>query len=125
LNIDKEFKNPHRSVATFFNIQEDKSNHLRLTDLCEYCEKEISMRKKLAESLKNEKYEFQEEYDIVKLKSDISQKAIDIKMNLDKKERINNELIEKYTSELNRYKVIISDLSDYEVRRYFTKTKIK
>jgi hypothetical protein len=49
-----------------------------LTDLCEYCEKRIYL-KKIAQILKDENNEYQDNYDIIKIRKDFHMRALDLK----------------------------------------------
>jgi hypothetical protein len=83
----------------------------RLTDLCEYCEKEIDMRRRISNFMSDEGYEYQENYDITQIRTDFYEKALEIK-------RLNNEASDILPQRLNyveKYKKILEDLKDYEV----------
>ena len=50
-----------------------------MTDLCEYCEKEIVFKNKIANLLENEFNQFQKDYNISNLMNEIRKKAMIIK----------------------------------------------
>ena len=63
----------------FKNLQICFYNKNRLTDLCEYCEKEIFFKKKIAQILQDHNYEYESEYNILKIRKQFYYKALDLK----------------------------------------------
>jgi hypothetical protein len=83
-----------------------------LTDLCEYCEKEIDMRKRISKFMSDEGFEYQEKYDIVQIKTYFYEKALEIKR------KLNNDasgILPQQLNDIEKYKKILEDLKDYEV----------
>ncbi len=86
----------------------------RLTDLCEYCEKRIYFKKRIAEILKDENYEYEDNYDIIKIRKDFHIKALELKEKLESRD-LTVENREIHQSNFSKFKLIIDDLRDYEV----------
>jgi hypothetical protein len=89
--------------------------------LCEYCEKRIYFKKRIAQILKDENYEYEDNYDIIKIRKDFQIKALDLKEKLESKD-LRVETREIHQSDFSKFKLIIDDLRDYEVALiYFLK----
>lgn len=76
---------------------------LRLTDLCEYCEKEIVMRRKLAFIVNEELIACDHQYDISKLREEITKKSIEVKLEVEKSTQFSEEIKEKYKRNLLKF----------------------
>ena len=86
-----------------------------MTDLCEYCEIEVLLKKKIAQILKD--YECENENDISVIKSSFHNKALVLQKQLDNSENP-NENSEQIKNNYFKLKSIIDDLRDYEVKFY-------
>ena len=89
----------------------------RLTDLCEYCEERIFFKKRIAQILKDENYEYQDKNDIIKIRKDFQMKALDLKEKVESRD-LTVEAREIYQRDFSNFKLIIDDLRDYEVVFY-------
>jgi hypothetical protein len=84
--------------------------------LCEYCEKEIDLRKKIKAFMEEEMYDIQENYDLSKMKNDFLENALMTKRQIDALMPINQELRPQLETDLSKYKEIVEILKDYEVK---------
>ena len=82
---------------------------LRLTDLCEYCEKEIFYNYKIAQILEQENYELNNSFKTNELRNYFHERALSLKKQISMS---SNETLE---NNYNKIKLIIDDLRDYEV----------
>ena len=82
---------------------------LRLTDLCEYCEKEIFYKNKIAQILEQENYELNNSFKTNELRNYFHERALSLKKQISMS---SNETLE---NNYNKIKLIIDDLRDYEV----------
>ena len=81
---------------------------LRLTDLCEYCEKEIFYKNKIAQILEQENYELNNSFKTNELRNYFHERALSLKKQISIS---SNETLE---NNYNKIKLIIDDLRDYE-----------
>ena len=86
-----------------------------MTDLCEYCEKEVLLKKKIAQILRD--YKCENENDISVIKSSFHNKALVLQKQLDNSDNP-NENSEQLKNNYFKLKSIIDDLRDYEVKFY-------
>ena len=84
-----------------------------MTDLCEYCEKEIFYRKKIAKVIVDEKYEIRESYDIKDLRKHFYEKALELKANIER--TLDEDTLKTQRERLKHYKEFTEELQDYEV----------
>ena len=92
---------------------------LRLTDLCEYCEKEIVFKKKITRVLEDTFENYQKGSDILSLKNECRLKAKNIKTIINNTENEQTEIKERLEANYEKLKATLDDLRDYEVRFHF------
>ena len=90
-----------------------------MTDLCEYCEKEIVFKNKIAKLLENEFNQFQKDYNISNLMNEIRKKAMIIKNQIKNATNETNESKALLESNYLNLKSATDNLRDYEVIKNF------
>ena len=121
--INNEFKQPHRysnPLTRLFLL----NFLLRMTDLCEYCEREIMFRKQISKAMKDENYAASETIDITKIREYFNSKAVSTKKEIERAESINAINIDELKSRLTSYKSILDTIRDYEVLYKINKFKV-
>ena len=86
-----------------------------MTDLCEYCEKEIVFKNKITKILEVEFDHFKKDYNLSNLKNEIREKALVIKNRLKNSSNETTETIASLERSYSNFKTITDDLRDYEV----------
>jgi hypothetical protein len=81
----------------------------RLTDLCEYCEKEIFMRKQIKDFMSEEMYITLDNYDISQLKNEFLEKALIAKQKINALTSLNQDLKHQFESDLSKYKNFVDE----------------
>ena len=89
-------------------------NILRFTDLCEYCEHEIILKKRIAQNIKDHNYDHAEILDLTKMKKDLHVIARNIGNELTD-QNISTEIRENLKIQLTSFKSMLETLRDYEV----------
>jgi hypothetical protein len=81
-----------------------------LTDLCEYCEKEVFLKKKIAQLLEQYNYKQNNNLKINEIKNFFHERSLTLK------KQISISSNENLETNYNQIKSIIDDLRDYEVK---------
>ena len=87
----------------------------RLTDLCEYCEKEIEYKKKISKFLTEDNYAPQDSFDLQNLMSHFQIQALNLQRELESSINVTLEIRENLNNRIETLKTFIIDLQDYEV----------
>lgn len=88
---------------------------IRLTDLCEYCEKESKLKKQITKFIHTEKFVVRETFDVVQFRKEVFEKALEMKRNADIQTFITEEERLHFENRINDFKIFDSVLNDYEV----------
>lgn len=86
----------------------------RLTDLCEYCEKETKLKKQIAKFIHTEKYVVAETFNVVQFREKVYSKALNLKHQLENQNLSQAERL-SLDNKINDYKSMDDNLRDYEV----------
>ena len=86
----------------------------RLTDLCEYCEKEILFQKQIVEILKKENIELSDEFNLNEMKNHFVTEARNVKNEIENEMPKSSNRINELTNRMSELKTTIDILRDYE-----------
>ena len=90
----------------------------RLTDLCEYCEKEILFQKQIVEILKKENIELSDEFNLNEMKNHFVTEARNVKNEIENEMPKSSNRINELTNRMSELETTIDILRDYEASTY-------
>ena len=81
--------------------------------MCEYCEKEISLKKQISEIIKNENYEIRNVIDLSGIRKDLNDKALTVKRELENPVGISSTRLEELEDRLLSLQKSLEILREY------------